>query len=117
MVSMVKILLEKGYAYKSDDGSTYYKVSKFKNYGKLAGLDIKKHVIIDKRYFRPTEPEELIADSTTAKRELGWKPRVSFNDLVKIMLDADMRAIGLEPIGGGDKILKEKFSNRWWEAD
>ena len=42
MVSMVKILLKKGYAYKAKDGSIYYSVSKFKNYGKLAGLDIKK---------------------------------------------------------------------------
>jgi len=38
-------------------------------------------------------------------------------DLVKIMVDADMRACGLEPIGEGDKILQKKFPHRWWKAD
>lgn len=81
------------------------------------GLDWQRYVRIDPRYFRPTEVEELIADATKAKRELNWQPKVTFSDLVKIMVDADMRAIGLKPIGEGDKILKEKFPNRWWKAD
>jgi len=80
-------------------------------------LDSKKYVKINPRYFRPTEVEELIADSTKAKEKLGWKPKIKFKDLVKIMLDADMRAMGLEPIGEGDKILKKKFPNRWWKID
>jgi len=81
-----------------------------------AGLKIKDHVKIDPRYFRPTEAEELIADPTKAKKKLKWNPKIKFGDLVKIMVDADMRAVGLKPIGEGDSILK-KFSSRWWKAD
>lgn len=80
-------------------------------------LDWKKYVKIDKRYFRPTEVESLVADSSKAKRELGWQPRVTFKELIKIMIDADMRVIGLEPIGEGDAILKEKFPRKWWKKD
>jgi GDPmannose 4,6-dehydratase len=82
-----------------------------------AGLDCKKYVRIDKRYYRPTEVYELIADTRKAKKALGWKPRIKFADLVKIMVDSDMRQIGLKPIGEGDKILKKKFPARWWKAD
>ena len=82
-----------------------------------AGLDWKKYVKIDKRYFRPREPESLIADSAKARKKLGWEPRVAFSDLVKIMVDADMRAYGLKPVGDGDDILEEKFPHRWWKGD
>jgi GDPmannose 4,6-dehydratase len=82
-----------------------------------AGLDWKKHVRIDPRYFRPTEIDELIADGSRAKKELNWQPKITFKDLVKIMIDADMRKIGLKPVGEGDAILKEKFPDRWWRED
>ena len=82
-----------------------------------AGLEVEEHVRIDSRYFRPTEPEELVADSTKAKKNLNWDPKIKFEDLVKIMVDADMRAIGLEPIGEGDKVIKKKFPNKWWSVD
>jgi len=82
-----------------------------------AGLDVEKHVKIDPKYFRPTEVESLIADTTKAKRALGWDPKIKFHDLAKIMVDADMRAVGLEPIGEGDHILEKKFPQRWWKAD
>jgi GDPmannose 4,6-dehydratase len=81
------------------------------------GLDWREHVKIDKNYFRPTEVEVLIADTSKARSELGWEPKVKFKDLVKIMADSDMRNMGLRPIGEGDKILKEKFPNRWWKID
>ncbi|MFQ3675980.1 MAG: GDP-mannose 4,6-dehydratase [Endomicrobiia bacterium] len=84
---------------------------------KYAGLEWQKYVKIDKQYFRPTEVECLIADATKAKKILSWEPKVTFKDLVKIMLDADFRAMGLKPIGEGDKILQEKFSNKWWGRD
>ena len=71
---------------------------------KYVGLDYKKHIAIDKKYFRPTEVNHLIADCKKAKRELSWKPKITFDDLAKIMVDADMRAIGIAPIGKGDKI-------------
>ena len=82
-----------------------------------ARLDVEKYVRIDSRYFRPTEVEELVADPTKAKEKLGWNPKVKFKELVKIMVDVDMRAAGLGPIGEGDEILKKKFSNRWWGVD
>jgi len=82
-----------------------------------AGFDWEKYVKIDPRYFRPTEVEELIADSTKAKENLGWQPKIKFKELVKIMVDADMRKIGLKPVGEGDKILKEIFPHRWWKVD
>ena len=81
------------------------------------GLDTEKRVKIDPRYFRPTEPEELVADPAKVKKKLNWDPKVKFNDLVKIMVDADMRAAGLEPIGEGDELLEKKFLNRWWVVD
>ena len=82
-----------------------------------AGLDWEKYVKIDPRYYRPTEPEELIADASKAKKQLGWDQKIKFKELIKIMIDADMRKIGLEPIGEGDEILRKKFPNRWWKVD
>jgi GDPmannose 4,6-dehydratase len=82
-----------------------------------AGLDMEVHIRIDSRYFRPTEVEELVSDPAKARKKLGWNPKIKFGDLVKIMVDADMRAIGLKPIGEGDELLKKKFLNRWWGVD
>jgi len=82
-----------------------------------ADLDVEDHVKIDSIYFRPTEVEELIADFAKTKKMLNWNPKIKFGDLVKIMVDADMRATGLEPIGEGDEIIKKEFPNRWWGAD
>ena len=73
-----------------------------------AGLDWKKYVEIDSRYFRPTEVELLLADSSKARRELGWNPRITFKELTKIMVDSDMELIGLNAPGEGKKILKSK---------
>ena len=81
------------------------------------GLDWQKYVKIDPHYFRPTEVENLVADATKAKKKLNWHPKVTFKDLVKIMVDADMRKSGLKPIGEGDEIIKEKFPDKWWEVD
>jgi GDPmannose 4,6-dehydratase len=80
-------------------------------------LRFEKHVEVDPRYFRPTEAEELVADPRKAEKKLGWVPKIKFEDLVKIMVDADMRKIGLEPIGEGDEILEKRFSGRWWKVD
>jgi len=69
------------------------------------GLDWEKYVKIDQKYFRPTETESLLADSTKAKEKLGWEAKVTFKDLVRIMLDADMESAGLKSPGEGKKIL------------
>jgi GDPmannose 4,6-dehydratase len=82
-----------------------------------AGLDWNDHVRIDPKYFRPTEVESLIADQSKSKKLLGWEPKIKFNDLVKIMMDADLRACGMEPIGEGDIIIKSKFKAKWWGVD
>jgi GDPmannose 4,6-dehydratase len=82
-----------------------------------AGLDVDEHVRIDQKYFRPTEVEVLIAEPAKSHTILGWKPAIRFGDLVKIMVDADMRASGLAPLGKGDHIVKSKFPGRWWKAD
>ena len=55
-----------------------------------AGLDFKKHVISDKRLLRPTEIKELKGDYSKAKKDFGWEPKISFEDLVKIMVAADL---------------------------
>jgi GDPmannose 4,6-dehydratase len=55
-----------------------------------AGLDWKKYVVIDERYFRPAEVDVLQGDARKARRKLGWRPRVSFRELVRLMVDADM---------------------------
>ncbi len=82
-----------------------------------ADLNIEKVVKIDPMYFRPTEVEVLIANPKKSATELNWKPRIGFKDLVHIMVDADMRAMSLEPIGEGDAILDKYFPNRWWLID
>jgi len=58
-----------------------------------AGLNWKKYVEIDKRYFRPTEVDCLIGNSARAKKVLKWKPSVNFKKLVRIMVDADMELV------------------------
>ena len=81
------------------------------------GLDMEKHVKIDPRYFRPTEVEVLRGDASKAEKAFGWKPKITFRDLVRIMVDSDMRAAGLEVIGEGDAIIREKFPVKWWKGD
>ena len=53
-------------------------------------LDWEKHVRYDPRYERPAEVDLLVGDAAKAKKQLGWEPKVTFKDLVKIMVDADM---------------------------
>jgi len=54
------------------------------------GLDYRQHVVSDPRYYRPAEVELLLADPTKARRGLGWKAKVSFEQLVTMMVDADL---------------------------
>ena len=58
-----------------------------------AGLDWKKYVKQDKALFRPAEVNQLIGDYSKAKRILGWKPKVKFEELVKMMMDEDLRRV------------------------
>lgn len=85
---------------------------------KYAGLgDWSSYVEIDPRYFRPAEVDVLIGDAGKAREKLGWEPKIKFKDLVKIMIDSDFRKLKLKPPGDGDKILREKFPDKWWKVD
>ncbi|HEY2827206.1 MAG TPA: GDP-mannose 4,6-dehydratase [Pirellulales bacterium] len=53
-------------------------------------LNWQDHVEIDPRYFRPSEVDHLLGDATKARKELGWEPRTSFEELVAMMVDADL---------------------------
>jgi len=58
------------------------------------GVDLQGNVIVavDPRYYRPTEVETLLGDASKARRELGWKPRVTFRELVREMAEEDLKA-------------------------
>lgn len=79
----------------------------------LLELDWKKYVEIDKRYFRPSEADILQGDASKARKALGWKPETTFHQLVKTMVQADMK------LAEKEKTLKdaghEINSNRRWE--
>src|SRR5260370_20929565 len=78
-------------------------------------LDWKANVEVDPKYFRPTEVDYLQADAKKIRRELKWEPRVTFRELVRIMIDADMEDAGLTPIVEGLRIMGTTFGNwhRW----
>jgi GDPmannose 4,6-dehydratase len=58
-----------------------------------AGLETDDHVRIDESLIRPAEVDHLIGDASKAERELGWKPRTSFEELIRLMVDADVEAL------------------------
>ncbi|HEX8559480.1 MAG TPA: GDP-mannose 4,6-dehydratase [Pyrinomonadaceae bacterium] len=58
-----------------------------------AGLNWERYVKVDERFYRPAEVDLLIGDSSKARRELGWEPRYTFEQLVDEMVDADLRAV------------------------
>ena len=64
---------------------------------RLVGLDWEKYVRIDRAYLRPAEVDTLLGDSTKAREVLGWRPAVSFAELVRLMVEADLKAEGLDP--------------------
>jgi GDPmannose 4,6-dehydratase len=63
---------------------------------KVAGIDWQKFVEIDKRYFRPSEVDLLVGDAAKAHRRLGWVPKTSFQELVQLMMTADLEEQGVE---------------------
>lgn len=78
-------------------------------------LDWHDYVRIDPRYFRPTEVDYLLADTTRVRTQLDWEPRVRFRELVRIMVDADLELVGLPSPGEGRNILANRFDDwhRW----
>jgi GDPmannose 4,6-dehydratase len=63
-------------------------------------LNWQDYVEFDERYLRPAEVDLLIGDPTKAKQTLGWEPSVSFEQLVSLMVEADLKALGLVPLNG-----------------
>lgn len=76
-----------------------------------AGMDWTSYVEVDPRYLRPVETPHLVANAEKAKHRLGWSPRITFQELVRIMVDADLEALGLTPPGEGKRVLQEKFGS------
>lgn len=70
---------------------------------KYAGLDYKKYVEFDPRYLRPAEVDLLIGDPSKAKKKLGWRPKTTFKQLVKLMVDADIEALNKQLKGQVDR--------------
>jgi GDPmannose 4,6-dehydratase len=58
--------------------------------GAYSGLDWTAHVVIDRRYFRPSEVDHLCGDSSKARRELGWRPKMDFPEMVRLMVEHDL---------------------------
>jgi GDPmannose 4,6-dehydratase len=57
------------------------------------GLDAKQHVKTDPEFLRPAEVDHLVGDATKAREQLGWQRRVSFRELVELMVDADVERL------------------------
>jgi GDPmannose 4,6-dehydratase len=72
-----------------------------------AGLEWQDHVRIDERYFRPAEVDDLRADASKARRVLGWEPRIGFQQLVRMMVDADLATL-LRDLKGGVEAVQTR---------
>ncbi|MFA5125913.1 MAG: GDP-mannose 4,6-dehydratase [archaeon] len=66
---------------------------------KYLDINVDKCVAIDPKHFRPTEVDLLLGDASKAKQKLGWEPKTTFKDLVKIMVDSDMKIVEKEVYG------------------
>jgi GDPmannose 4,6-dehydratase len=75
-----------------------------------AGLEWKQYVEVDSRYFRPAEVDFLMADASKARRLLGWEPTVNFQELVQIMVDADLQQVKLK-LEGGEAALRSSLAS------
>jgi GDPmannose 4,6-dehydratase len=64
------------------------------------GLDYRKYVDIDPRYYRPTEVDDLRGDFSKARRQLGWEPRTNFAELIRLMIEADLLLAEREKVAG-----------------
>ena len=60
------------------------------------GLDYKEYVVQDPRFYRPAEVDLLVSDPSKGRQMLGWEPEVKFHELVRMMVDSDMKRLGKE---------------------
>lgn len=82
----------------------------------LVDLDWEAHTRIDPHYFRPSEVDSLCADPSKARRELGWEPKMTFDDLVHDMVTADLAESGLD-LQGARKLAQEIDDREDWPGD
>ena len=77
------------------------------------GVDWKQHVETDPRYFRPTEVDFLLGDSSKARVKLNWKPRVTFEALVRMMVEHDFDLAQQEQVlaAAGHKVVQRGFAH------
>tara|TARA_B100002019_G_scaffold240051_1_gene215628 strand:- start:4888 stop:5922 length:1035 start_codon:yes stop_codon:yes gene_type:complete len=75
------------------------------------GLDFTDYVESSERYFRPNEVDFLLGDYTKAKNELGWKPKTSIDDLIKMMVDEDLTLANREKVLIDENLLKPTWQN------
>lgn len=69
-----------------------------------ANLDWREHVVVDPRYFRPAEVDDLQADASRARQVLHWEPSVRFEELVQIMVESDLEKLGTRLRGGQEAL-------------
>ena len=88
-----------------------YTVREFleKVFSKL-GLKYEDYVVSSEKYFRPNEVDYLLGDSTKAKKELGWQPKFSIDDLIDAMVESDLNLAKQEQV-----LLQEKLIHPTWE--
>jgi GDPmannose 4,6-dehydratase len=74
---------------------------------KHCGVNWKEHLELDPRYYRPTEVDDLLGDASKARRQLGWNPRVSFSELVRMMVEHDLELAQQEKTlaGAGHRVV------------
>ena len=77
-------------AAKNLDMKIEWRGSGFEEVGSFNGKEI---VVVDERYFRPTEVETLLGDASKAKDKLNWSPKISFEELVKEMVEEDLKLV------------------------
>ena len=65
------------------------------------GLDYRDHVVTDERFMRPAEVDLLVGDSSKASAAFGWRPKTSFAELVRLMVDGDLALLQSRPGAGG----------------
>jgi GDPmannose 4,6-dehydratase len=58
-----------------------------------AGIEVGDHVVIDESFLRPAEVDELVGDATKAREVLDWQPSTSFEELIRMMVDADLELL------------------------
>jgi GDPmannose 4,6-dehydratase len=75
----------------------------------VAGLDWRDHVVCDTAFIRPAEVDQLCADASRAREVLGWEPKIGFEELVAMMVDADLALLSTPGAARGEPIGDESW--------